>query len=188
MSSAVRNGVGRLLSCGGPGRGGGAGRGGAATRAVSTQQPRAQVVQAAQLQDPIQHNEPTIRMRTAVPGNAPAPPAPPPSHSPFLGPRSVALKQELTSMQEMSTVTFFADYEKSYGNYLTDVDGNTYLDCFMQIASIPLGYNHPAILSALRNERNIKAMANRPALGWFPSEEWVTRSVHFTPSPVSAPG
>ena len=67
-------------------------------------------------------------------------------------------------MQEMSTVSFFADYDKSYGNYLSDVDGNTFLDCFMQIASIPLGYNHPAILEALRNEANIKAMANRPAL------------------------
>jgi 4-aminobutyrate aminotransferase/(S)-3-amino-2-methylpropionate transaminase len=45
-------------------------------------------------------------------------------------------------MQEMSSVTFFADYDKSHGNYITDVDGNTYLDCFMQIASIPLGgYN-----------------------------------------------
>jgi len=75
----------------------------------------------------------------------------------------------------MSTVTFFADYANSLGNYLKDVDGNTYLDCFMQIASIPLGYNHPAILDALRNEQNICAMANRPALGWFPSEDWVTR-------------
>ena len=54
-------------------------------------------------------------------------------------------------MQEMSTVSFFADYDKSYGNYLSDVDGNTFLDCFMQIASIPLGYNHPAILEALRS-------------------------------------
>ena len=69
-----------------------------------------------------------------------------------------------------------------------------------QIASIPLGYNHPRILEALRDERNVKAMANRfgpnyrciwtittfpsllvdnlswwalirPALGWFPCED-----------------
>lgn len=83
-------------------------------------------------------------MRTAVPG-----------------PRSIALKEELNTMQEMSSVTFFADYEKSHGNYITDVDGNTYLDCFMQIASIPLGYNHPKILEALRDEANVKTMANR---------------------------
>ena len=38
------------------------------------------------------------RMRTGVPG-----------------PRSVQLKKELNSMQEMSSVSFFADYDKSYG-------------------------------------------------------------------------
>ena len=33
----------------------------------------------------------------------------------------------------MSSVSFFADYDQSHGNYITDVDGNTYLDCFMQV-------------------------------------------------------
>merc|ERR1711936_1055905 len=139
------------------------------SRSVSTNQPKKQVVQAI-LHEPIQHNEPSITIRTPVPG-----------------PKSVALKKELNSMQEMSTVTFFADYEKSYGNYISDVDGNTFLDCFMQIASIPLGYNHPAILEALRNENNIKAMANRPALGWFPSEDWVVR-MRETMMSVAPPG
>merc|ERR1712002_380446 len=139
------------------------------SRSVSTNQPKKQVVQAI-LHEPIQHDEPSITIRTPVPG-----------------PKSVALKKELNSMQEMSTVTFFADYEKSYGNYLCDVDGNTFLDCFMQIASIPLGYNHPAILEALRDERNIKTMANRPALGWFPSEDWVDRMRHSMMA-VAPPG
>merc|ERR1711962_1348660 len=139
------------------------------SRQVSTDTSRKQVVQVI-LQDPIHHGEPQIRIRTQVPG-----------------PRSLALKKELNEMQEMSSVSFFADYERSHGNYISDVDGNTYLDCFMQIASIPLGYNHPKILEALRDERNVKTMANRPALGWFPSEDWVQR-VRDSMMAVAPPG
>ena len=57
----------------------------------------------------------------------------------ILGPRSRELKEDVMSMQQMGTVVAFADFDKSKGNYLVDVDGNTYLDAFMQIASIPLG-------------------------------------------------
>ena len=37
------------------------------TQGVFTNQPQSQVIKAS-LQEPIQHNEPTIMMRTAVPG------------------------------------------------------------------------------------------------------------------------
>ena len=49
------------------------------------------------------------------------------------------MKGDLLQMQQMESVTLFADFEQSKGNFLVDVDGNTYLDAFMQIASIPLG-------------------------------------------------
>merc|ERR1712126_253907 len=123
------------------------------SRQVSTDTSRKQVVQVI-LQDPIHHEEPQIRIRTQVPG-----------------PRSLALKKELNEMQEMSSVSFFADYERSHGNYISDVDGNTYLDAFMQIASIPLGYNHPALLSALADEKNHSELVNRSANSLFPSKE-----------------
>ena len=38
----------------------------------------------------------------------------------------------------MSSVSFFADYDASHGNYITDVDGNTFLDCFMQVNLFPI--------------------------------------------------
>ena len=120
------------------------------------------------------------------------------------------MKADLQSMQQMESVTLFADFDKSKGNYFVDVDGNTYLDAFMQIASIPLGkcvnlwyglyfdwmvrihnilsnellwnnisvmilvsllgYNHPALLSALADEKNLSALANRSANGRLNAE------------------
>ena len=55
------------------------------------------------------------------------------------GPKSTKLKDDLMTAQQMNSVILIADFERSFGNYFTDVDGNTFLDCFMQIASIPLG-------------------------------------------------
>ena len=44
-------------------------------------------------------------------------------------------------------VTIVTDLQKSHDNFLVDVDGNKYLDMYCNIASLPLGYNHPELLS-----------------------------------------
>lgn len=89
------------------------------------------------------------------------------------GPKSTAMKEKILQVQQMSSVVLVSDLEKSQGNYFTDVDGNTYLDCFMQIASLPLGYNHPALHKVMTDPKNIPALINRPALGWYPNDQWV---------------
>ena len=39
----------------------------------------------------------------------------------------------------MKSVQYAVDYNKSYGNYIVDADGNTMLDVFTNISSIPIG-------------------------------------------------
>ena len=81
--------------------------------------------------------------------------------------------EQLAQLQKLSphmaaTSRIFYDIEASKGNYIVDVDGNTYLDAFSQISSQTLGYNHPDVMAAARSPDLAMYMANRPALGYFP--------------------
>jgi 4-aminobutyrate aminotransferase/(S)-3-amino-2-methylpropionate transaminase len=82
------------------------------------------------------------------------------------------MMKELSTVQESSATHFFLDYNKSHGNYLVDADGNRMLDVFAQIASLPLGYNHPRLFQILSDPQNIWVSANRPALGVLPPLGW----------------
>lgn len=89
----------------------------------------------------------------------------------FPGPISTAKKESLGKVFDSRPAYFVADYQKSVGNYIVDVDGNTFLDVYAQIASIPLGYNNPALIEVAKSPKMISAIVNRPAIGNFPSEE-----------------
>jgi len=91
------------------------------------------------------------------------------------GPKSLALLKELNAIQATQSVQFFVDYEASQGNYIVDADGNVLLDIFTQIASAPLGYNHPRIIQAVTNPANLSHFVNRPALGNLPPLDWPKR-------------
>lgn len=66
-------------------------------------------------------------------------PAGPSMKTEIPGPKSKELLAELSNIQSMKSIAFFADYEKSIGNYIVDADGNTMLDVFTNISSIPIG-------------------------------------------------
>ncbi|CAM6001219.1 unnamed protein product [Sphagnum balticum] len=70
------------------------------------------------------------------------------------GPKGLAAIKDISRLQNASQVVFVGDYSRSQGNYLVDNDGNTILDAYMQIASMPLGYNHPEMFKALTEPRN----------------------------------
>eukprot|EP00040_Diaphanoeca_grandis_P039206 m.258421 g.258421 ORF g.258421 m.258421 type:complete len:503 (+) comp36555_c0_seq1:287-1795(+) len=85
----------------------------------------------------------------------------------FLGPQST---KELASFAENwggtgGAQSFVIDPSRSTGCYIADVDGNMILDCFQQIASLPLGYGHPELYKAASSKEMVEAMIQRPALG-----------------------
>lgn len=59
------------------------------------------------------------------------------------GPNHNQLKSQLENVSNALQVHSFVDLEKSSGVWLVDSDGNRFLDLFQNIASSPLGYNHP---------------------------------------------
>jgi 4-aminobutyrate aminotransferase/(S)-3-amino-2-methylpropionate transaminase len=89
------------------------------------------------------------------------------------GPRTEALRARHGRYQDARTVHVYQDARASLGNYLVDVDGNVLLDLYGHIAVLPLGYNHPDLISAFRTGRFDWAMGYRPALGVAPPAEWV---------------
>jgi 4-aminobutyrate aminotransferase/(S)-3-amino-2-methylpropionate transaminase len=91
------------------------------------------------------------------------------------GPLSQKLIADLGKLQQAGTVNFFADFANSHGNYIADADGNQMLDIYMQIASLPLGYNHPDIVKAFQNPKNQNIFVNRPALGINPPLDFAER-------------
>ncbi|XP_074033806.1 4-aminobutyrate aminotransferase, mitochondrial isoform X3 [Leptinotarsa decemlineata] len=91
------------------------------------------------------------------------------------GPKTKALFKDLEKLQFLGSIQYFADYDKSIGNYIVDADDNVFLDTYTQIATVPLGYNHPEILKAFTDEHNLRCLVNRPALGVFPGVDWPKR-------------
>ncbi|KKY15796.1 putative 4-aminobutyrate transaminase [Phaeomoniella chlamydospora] len=88
------------------------------------------------------------------------------------GPKSQKAIAELNEVFDTRSLNMIADYTKSYGNYIVDPDGNVLLDVYAQIASIPVGYNNPALLEVAKSQEMASSIINRPALGNFPSNDW----------------
>ena len=91
------------------------------------------------------------------------------------GPRSCDAVAALATHADVGSIRYFIDVDRSSGNYVVDADGNTILDMYAHIASLPVGYNHPKMLAALRDDENVGVLAHRPALGNNPPVGWDQR-------------
>jgi 4-aminobutyrate aminotransferase / (S)-3-amino-2-methylpropionate transaminase len=76
----------------------------------------------------------------------------------------------LKKNQDTRSVRLISNIEKSFGNFLVDVDNNKILDTYCNIASLPLGYNHPGLLKD--SEKYIPYLIQRSALGMIPPSNW----------------
>merc|ERR1711953_1151742 len=99
---------------------------------------------------PCVHPGEGIQMKTQVPG-----------------PKTHDLMKKLNVQGGMGgAAALFGDYSRSTGCYMVDADGNRMLDMFMQIASLPLGYNHPALQKAFSSPLMSTFGQSRAALGY----------------------
>ncbi|KAF2840260.1 4-aminobutyrate aminotransferase [Patellaria atrata CBS 101060] len=89
------------------------------------------------------------------------------------GPKSQEAIQRLSKVFDTRSLNMMADYRKSIGNYIADLDGNVLLDVYAQIASIPVGYSNHNLIEAASSPEMVGAIINRPALGNFPQHDWV---------------
>lgn len=92
--------------------------------------------------------------------------------TPIPGPESKKAIAHLDSVFDTRSLNMMANYQKSLGNYIADLDGNVLLDVYAQIASIPVGYSNPSLLLAATSPDMASAIINRPALGNFPQHDW----------------
>jgi 4-aminobutyrate aminotransferase-like enzyme len=78
------------------------------------------------------------------------------------------------------------DFAASRGNYVVDADGNTLLDMYSHIASLPIGYNNPHMLKVFqvrhtrlrsRTTRALTLRASTPPICrcWRTGRRWATR-------------
>lgn len=88
------------------------------------------------------------------------------------GPQGKKAIERLARVVDSAAMTLPFNYRKSHGNYVVDLDGNTFLDVYAQIASIAVGYNNPALLEIARSEQLASTLVNRPCLAYFPQHDW----------------
>jgi 4-aminobutyrate aminotransferase/(S)-3-amino-2-methylpropionate transaminase len=64
------------------------------------------------------------------------------------------------------------DLSKSLGVNIVDSNGKSYIDMYNNIASLPLGYNHPDLINAMQRGDWNQHLFQRQSLGVLPPDNW----------------
>ena len=135
---------------------------------------------AVRLRAPLAPCPPATAARRALASTAARPaqpffsdePARPVVRTAIPGPVSTQAIKDLDRVFDTRSLNMIANYERSRGNYIADLDGNVLLDVYAQIASIPVGYSNPHLQEAAVTPQMVSSLVNRPALGNFPQHDW----------------
>ena len=80
------------------------------------------------------------------------------------------------------------DYEKSHGSWIVDgATGKEYLDCYGFFASLPCGFNHPALATPENRERLLHAARHKPTNSDADSADLATFVHTFATAAMPAP-
>jgi 4-aminobutyrate aminotransferase/(S)-3-amino-2-methylpropionate transaminase len=66
----------------------------------------------------------------------------------------------------------FVNLKKSKGNFFVDIDGNRILDLHCNFSSVPLGYNHDALVNARTSDLYDRFLGNRINVTHLPPDDY----------------
>jgi len=102
------------------------------------------------------------------------------------GPIGKEFTQRLDAHYDTQNIELPLDYDNCVGNFAFDLDGNILLDCFTQMSSLPLGYQHPNLVSYAQ-ENSLSSVLVQPCMSTFPPKdlpELVEALIRHAPAPV----
>ena len=91
----------------------------------------------------------------------------------FPGPKLSAMNESMSkTIATSDNIKEVINFEKSFGNYFEDVDGNVVLDMFMDNGRNAFGYNSRRWIKETKLQKYDKFLTQRPANGVMPPAEY----------------
>ena len=106
----------------------------------------------------------------------PSEPGKPMVRTAYPGPKTKEYFAENASFMCSLQMEMVLDMQNCIGNYITDIDGNKFLDVLTSFSCVGMGYNHPALLEAGKTDLMKHTLATRTGVGINPPMEYIELS------------